>query len=93
MLPGYYTSKHKDIILFRSRIQSLPPIPLRAVAPRGLHLSALFLLLGLAAVSVHGGLRYGVDFSGGVAVQLQFAKPVDDEMPSKTRWAILITPA
>ena len=65
--------------MFRSRIQSLPPIPFVRLRHAAYILSALFLLLGLAAVSVHGGLRYGVDFSGGVPVQLQFAKPVDDE--------------
>lgn len=28
---------------------------------------------------MNGGLRYGVDFAGGAAVQLQFEKPVADE--------------
>lgn len=41
--------------------------------------SALFLLLALAGVVWQGGLRYGVDFSGGVAVQIQFNQPVPDE--------------
>ena len=42
-------------------------------------LSVLFIALGLLAILMNGGLRYGVDFAGGVAVQLQFEKPVADE--------------
>lgn len=42
-------------------------------------LSALCIALGLVAILLNGGLRYGVDFAGGVAVQMQFAKPVADE--------------
>lgn len=42
-------------------------------------LSIVFLLVGLAAILWNGGLKYGVDFAGGAAVQLQFQKPVEDE--------------
>lgn len=42
-------------------------------------LSVLFLLAGFIAIFWNGGLKYGVDFAGGAAVQLQFEKPVADE--------------
>lgn len=42
-------------------------------------LSVLILVLGVAAVVWHGGLRYGVDFAGGVMVQVQFEKGVPDQ--------------
>ena len=42
-------------------------------------LSALLILVGLITIFMNGGLRYGVDFAGGAAVQLQFEKPVADE--------------
>ncbi len=41
--------------------------------------SALLLAVGLVTILSNGGLRYGVDFAGGVAVQLQFQEPVNDE--------------
>ena len=41
--------------------------------------SLAIVLIGVIAFFVRGGLRYGVDFSGGVAVQVQFASPVGDE--------------
>ncbi len=47
-------------------------------------LSALLLVVGLIAIFLHGGLRYGVDFAGGAAVQLQFEKPVADEAIKKS---------
>ena len=48
-------------------------------------LSALLILVGLITIFMNGGLRYGVDFAGGAAVQLQFEKPVADE-DIKNRW-------
>ena len=47
-------------------------------------LSALLLIVGLVTILLHGGLRYGVDFAGGAAVQLQFQKPVADETIKKS---------
>lgn len=41
--------------------------------------SAVVILLGLVAIFMNGGLRYGVDFAGGVMIQLRFEKPVEDE--------------
>lgn len=41
--------------------------------------SLLILLLGIAAIVWHGGLRYGVDFAGGVMVQVQFDNAVPDQ--------------
>jgi preprotein translocase subunit SecF len=42
-------------------------------------LSLAVIAAGVAAVLLHGGLRYGVDFAGGVVVQLRFAEAVPDE--------------
>jgi preprotein translocase subunit SecF len=39
--------------------------------------SAVAILLSGGSILYHGGLRYGVDFAGGLLVQIQFAKPVD----------------
>ena len=48
-------------------------------------LSAVLLIAGLVAFFMHGGLRYGVDFAGGAAVQLQFEKPIADDPVSIQR--------
>lgn len=40
--------------------------------------AALLLLIASASAGMQGGLRYGVDFSGGVAAQVSFAQPVED---------------
>ncbi len=42
-------------------------------------LSLFIILAGIVATVLHGGLRYGVDFAGGVIVQMQFDEPVQDE--------------
>ena len=42
-------------------------------------LSALLILAGLVCVIWQGGPKMGIDFAGGVIVQVQFAQPVDDE--------------
>ncbi|HSB43032.1 MAG TPA: protein translocase subunit SecF [Methylomirabilota bacterium] len=39
-------------------------------------LSALFILAGLGSMVAKGGLRYGIDFSGGTLIQVRFEKPV-----------------
>ncbi len=39
--------------------------------------STLAILLSAVSILVHGGLRYGVDFAGGLLVQIKFSKPVD----------------
>jgi preprotein translocase subunit SecF len=41
-------------------------------------LSALFLLVGIVYILFFGGLKMGIDFAGGVIVQVQFAQKVDD---------------
>lgn len=38
--------------------------------------SAAVLLLGLGSIILHGGLRFGVDFTGGTLYQIQFAEEV-----------------
>ena len=42
--------------------------------------SALLILAGLASIGMHGGLNFGIDFSGGTLIQLQFkaAPDIDD---------------
>jgi preprotein translocase subunit SecF len=35
-------------------------------------ISALMILIGIASIIFHGGLKYGIDFSGGTLVQLKF---------------------
>lgn len=42
-------------------------------------ISLLMLLLGVGGIVWSGGLHYGVDFAGGVMVQVQFQNPVADE--------------
>jgi len=39
--------------------------------------SAIVLLLSLGSIFFHGGLRYGVDFAGGILLQTRFLKAVD----------------
>ncbi len=46
-------------------------------------LSWLIVAVGLVALFMRGGLRYGVDFAGGVVVQVQFSQPVEDEVVKK----------
>jgi preprotein translocase SecF subunit len=39
-------------------------------------ISALFILTGIGSMLAKGGLRYGIDFSGGTLIQVRFEKPV-----------------
>ena len=39
-------------------------------------ISVLFILAGLGSMAAKGGLRYGIDFSGGTLIQVRFEKPV-----------------
>ncbi len=43
-------------------------------------LSGLLILIGLGSIALSGGLRYGIDFSGGTLVQLQFKTAPDVEV-------------
>jgi preprotein translocase subunit SecF len=42
-----------------------------------LWISAVVILVSFASIFIHGGLRYGVDFAGGLVVEIKFSKPVD----------------
>ena len=42
---------------------------------RAYMISGLTLLLGLGSIALHSGLRFGVDFTGGTLVQLEFDQP------------------
>jgi len=42
-----------------------------------LWVSTLVLLISIGSIFLHGGLRYGVDFAGGLLIQVRFTKPVD----------------
>jgi preprotein translocase subunit SecF len=39
-------------------------------------ISAIAILIGLAHIAYSGGLRYGIDFSGGTLLQVRFERPV-----------------
>ena len=42
-----------------------------------LWISAIAILISLGSIFFRGGLRYGVDFAGGLVAEIKFSKPVD----------------
>lgn len=42
-----------------------------------LWISTLAILISFGSILYHGGLRYGVDFAGGLVAEIKFSKPVD----------------
>jgi preprotein translocase subunit SecF len=50
-----------------------------------LWISALGILISIGSIFFHGGLRYGVDFAGGLVAEIKFSKPTDvSELRSAT---------
>ena len=45
--------------------------------------SAAIILAGFVSLAVKGGPRFGVDFSGGLSIQVRFAKPMDVKLIDK----------
>ncbi len=45
-----------------------------------LTISGLVILIGLGSIALSGGLKFGIDFSGGTLIQLQFKTPPDIEV-------------
>jgi preprotein translocase subunit SecF len=40
-------------------------------------ISTLVILISLGSIFFHNGLQYGVDFAGGILLQIKFSQPVD----------------
>jgi preprotein translocase subunit SecF len=51
--------------------------PFMAGRRRAYIASAVLIGIGLASIALHGGLEYGVDFTGGTLVQVEFNEQVD----------------
>ncbi|MCF8041072.1 MAG: protein translocase subunit SecF [Desulfarculaceae bacterium] len=56
-----------------------PNIDLNFVGNRGkaFIISGLLILMTIASLFIHGGPNYGIDFAGGILVQVRFAEPTD----------------
>jgi preprotein translocase subunit SecF len=51
--------------------------PFMAARRRAYIASAALIVIGIASIALHGGLGYGVDFTGGTLVQVEFNEQVD----------------
>ena len=40
-------------------------------------ISTIVILISFGSIFLHGGLKYGVDFAGGILLQIKFSKAVD----------------
>jgi preprotein translocase subunit SecF len=63
-------------------LEIVPPglqIDFLSKAKLGIALSIVVILTGLSAMVWHGGVKQGIDFSGGTLIQLRFSQPTDLE--------------
>ncbi|MCD4665166.1 MAG: hypothetical protein K8R68_07835, partial [Bacteroidales bacterium] len=40
-------------------------------------ISVILIFIGIVSMVYRGGPKYGIDFTGGTSLQLQFEKPID----------------
>ena len=59
------------------RLIGTPEIDFIGLRRVGAAISGLLILVSLASIVLHGGLRYGIDFAGGTQVIVLFAEPPD----------------
>ncbi len=60
-------------------LKNIPTVNFAAFCKYAYALSTILCILGVWGIVSNGGLRYGVDFAGGVMVQVQFEHAVPDE--------------
>ncbi|MCE9582723.1 MAG: protein translocase subunit SecD [Planctomycetes bacterium] len=61
------------------RAMSKPNIPFMKMAPKAAAISVVMLLVGIVAFFATGEKKYGIDFRGGVSLQMRFKKPTPIE--------------
>lgn len=69
------------MITFFKKQSNFPFVPNRAKA---YVFSAAVIAIGLASVLIHGGLKLGVDFTGGTLLQIHFEQPISTDQVRKS---------